>query len=206
MPQQKLHIYLTGLRLIVDAAAELPPRRNFTQPLEKGVDLLIFSEGKGIYGPQATGLVLGKRELIEACRLNSNPNSSIGRPMKVGKEDICALIAALEVFMAQDEEEESREYRRRADYIVQELAGIQGIEARTLVEDPRGRPVIPRAFIDFKPGFPLTGADVCQRMLEGEHPVVIGQTEAGVRVDVMMLKDWELKAVAHKLGTVLSNA
>ena len=55
MPQQKLHIYLTGLRLIVDAAAELPPRRNFTQPLEEGADLLIFSGGKGIYGPQATG-------------------------------------------------------------------------------------------------------------------------------------------------------
>lgn len=195
-----------GVRLIVDAAAELPPRSNFTQPLEDGADLVIFSGGKGIYGPQATGLVLGDRDLIDACRLNSNPNSSIGRPMKVGKEDICALIAALEVFMAQDEEEEIAEYTRRADYIVQQLAGIKGIEARTLVEDPRGRPVIPRAFIDLKPGFSLSNSEVCQRMLEGEHPVVIGPTDNGVRVDVMMLKEWELRTTARKLKEVLSTA
>jgi L-seryl-tRNA(Ser) seleniumtransferase len=193
-----------GVRIIVDAAAELPPRRNLTQPLEDGAQLLVLSGGKGIFGPQATGLVLGQKELIEACRLNSNPNSSIGRPMKVGKEDICALIAALELFMAQDEEAEMEEYRRRADYIVQELAGIERINARTLLADPRGRPVIPRLYIDLEEDFGLVGREVCQQMLEGEPPVVIGETDGVVRVDVMMLEEWELRAVARRLREVLS--
>ena len=188
----------------MDAAAELPPRRNLTQPLEDGAHLLVLSGGKGIFGPQATGLVLGRRELIEACRLNSNPNSSIGRPMKVGKEDICALIAALELFIAQDEEAEMEEYRRRADYIVQELAGIEHISARTLMADPRARPVIPRVYIDLEEDFGLSGKEIRQQMLAGEPPVVIGETDGVVRVDVMMLEEWELRAVARRLREVLS--
>jgi len=195
-----------GVRLIVDAAAELPPRRNFTRPLEDGADLLVFSGGKGILGPQATGLVLGKKELIEACRLNSNPNSSIGRPMKVGKEDICALVAALERFISQDEEAEMEEYKCRSDYIVRELAGISGIKAQTLMADPRGRPVIPRAYIDLEPGYSLKSEEIRRRLLEGQPPIAIGETDTGVRVDVMLLEEWELRAVARRLREVLSGS
>jgi L-seryl-tRNA(Ser) seleniumtransferase len=193
-----------GVPIIVDAAAELPPRRNLTEPLAQGADLVVFSGGKGIRGPQATGLILGQKELVQACRLNSNPHSAIGRPMKVGKEDIAALIAALEVFMAQDEEAEIAEYKRRADDIVQALEGVGHIEARTLMADPRGRPLIPRVYVDFKEGFRLTGREVQRRMLAGELPVAIGEGERGIRVDVMLLEDWQVRAVARKLREVLS--
>ena len=195
-----------GVPIIVDAAAELPPRSNLTQPLEDGADLIIFSGGKGIFGPQATGLVLGKEALVEACRLNSSPNSSIGRPMKVGKEEIAALIAALEVFVARDEEAEMQEYVRRADDIAQALTGIEGIDARTLAADPRGRPVIPRVYIDVDGSFPIAGAEIRRRMLDGQTAIAIGVTDAGVRVDVMMLEDWQVRAVANKLKVVLSSA
>lgn len=194
-----------GVRLIVDAAAELPPRSNFTEPLKDGADLVVFSGGKGICGPQATGLILGKKELVDACRLNSNPHSSIGRPMKVGKEDIAALIAALEVFVSGDEEAEIAEYRRRADYIVRAVAGVEGIEARTLMADPRARPVIPRVYVDLKEACPMTPQDIRDRMLAGELPVAIGETDTGIRVDVMMLEEWQVRAVARKLKNVLSS-
>ena len=118
-----------GVPLIVDAAAELPPRRNLTEPLKQGADLVIFSGGKGVFGPQGTGLVVGKKELIEACRLNGNPHNAIGRPMKVGKEDIAAFITALELFMGRDEQEDMRIYAWRGERIVRELAGIPGIDA-----------------------------------------------------------------------------
>ena len=192
------------VRIIVDAAAELPPRSNFTEPLEQGADLVVFSGGKGIFGPQATGLILGRNELVEACRLNSNPHSSIGRPLRVGKEDICALIAALERFVSRDEEAEIQEYRCRADTIVEEVGDIPGIKVQTLMADPGARPVIPRVYIDLDPGCALTGGEICQRMLEGQPPVVMGGTDTGVRVDVMMLEEWELRAVARRLKEVLS--
>ncbi len=195
-----------GVPIIVDGAAELPPRKNLTEPLAQGADLVIFSGGKGIFGPQATGLILGRKDLIEACRLNANPHSAIGRPMKVGKEDIAALIAALEVFISRDEEAEMREYERRADYIVGTLAGVEKIEARTLLADPRARPVIPRVYIDFKEGFALSPREVRDRMLAGNPPVMIGEMERGIRVDVMMLEEWQLRYVARRLKEVLSEA
>ncbi len=193
-----------GVPLIVDAAAELPPRKNLTEPLVQGAALVIFSGGKGIAGPQGTGLVLGRKELIEACRLNSNPHSAIGRPMKVSKEDIAGLVAALERFVSRDEEAETQEYKRRSDYVVRILAGLENIEPRTLMADPRARPVVPRVYVDFKEGFPLTGQEVCERMLAGELPIAIGATRDGIRVDVMQLTDWELRVVANKLREVLS--
>ena len=191
------------VQIIVDAAAELPPRSNFTEPLEQGADLVVFSGGKGIFGPQGTGLILGRSEMIEACLFNSNPHSSVGRPLKVGKEDICALIAALERFVSRDEEAEIQEYGRRADSIVKEIGDIPGVKAQTLMADPRARPVIPRVYIDLAPGYALTGEEICRRMLEGEPPVVMGAMDTGVRVDVMMLEEWELRAVARRLKKVL---
>ena len=195
-----------GVPLIVDAAAELPPRRNLNQPLADGADLIIFSGGKGICGPQATGLVLGKRELIDACRLNSNPHSSIGRPMKVGKEEIAALIAALEVFVGRDEEAETAEYKRRADYVVAELQGIQGIRAQATMHDPRARPTVPRVYIDLDEGFGLTGREVVEQMRAGDLPIAIGTTSTGASAAVMLLEPWELRAVASKLKGILKSA
>ncbi|MBA3643813.1 MAG: aminotransferase class V-fold PLP-dependent enzyme, partial [Chloroflexia bacterium] len=78
-----------GVPLLVDAAAQIPPVANlwhFTRDL--GVDAAIFSGGKALRGPQCSGLVLGKPEIIAGCRANGNPNHSIGRPMKAGKEEL----------------------------------------------------------------------------------------------------------------------
>ena len=88
--------------VIVDAAAELPPVSNIRRYLEEGASLVVFSGGKEIRGPQASGLILGSRELIEACDLNCCPNYGIGRTMKVDKENICGLVKAIELFSRKD--------------------------------------------------------------------------------------------------------
>ncbi|HEY8741956.1 MAG TPA: aminotransferase class V-fold PLP-dependent enzyme, partial [Chloroflexota bacterium] len=86
-----------GIPVLVDAAAQIPPVANlwrFTKEL--GADIAIFSGGKGLRGPQATGLVLGRPDIIEGCRVNGSPNHALGRPMKVGKEELAGILAAVE--------------------------------------------------------------------------------------------------------------
>jgi len=88
--------------VIVDAAAQVPPPENLSRFIEEGADLVTFSGGKAIRGPQSTGLILGDPELVEACRLNDNPHNAIGRPMKASKEDIVGLVKAVELYVAKD--------------------------------------------------------------------------------------------------------
>ena len=97
-----------GIPVVVDAAAQLPPVSNLWSFTEMGVDLVIFSGGKDLRGPQSSGLILGRKDLIEACRLHGSPNANIGRPMKVGKEEMLGLLAAVERYLHLDHEERSQ--------------------------------------------------------------------------------------------------
>ncbi len=83
-----------------DAAAELPPATNLSSIIKEGFDLVGFSGGKGLRGPQSSGLLLGRKDLIQAALLNNNPNEdAIGRPCKVGKEEMMGLLAAVEEYV-----------------------------------------------------------------------------------------------------------
>ena len=192
-----------NIPVIVDAAAELPSRLNFRAPLESGADLIVFSGGKGICGPQATGLILGRGELVEACRMNGNPNSAVGRPMKVGKEDIAALVAAVELYVARDEEAETREFERRSDYIVGALADVLGVRARTVSPDPELRPAVPRTFVELSE-IGLAAADVGERLRSGTPSIEIGTEPGTLCIDVMQLGEMELETVARRLREVLT--
>ena len=96
--------HAAGVPVIVDAAAQIPPVSNLRRfTLDEGADLAVFSGGKALRGPQSTGLVLGRADLIAACVANSSPRHSIGRPMKVGKEELLGIVAAIEWAIAMDE-------------------------------------------------------------------------------------------------------
>lgn len=90
------------LPVVVDAAAELPPLDNIKKYLELGADMVIFSGGKEIRGPQASGLILGRKKWIAACNANCCPQYSIGRPMKIDKETMVGLVKAIELFVSKD--------------------------------------------------------------------------------------------------------
>ncbi|WP_269476450.1 aminotransferase class V-fold PLP-dependent enzyme [Phytohabitans suffuscus] len=85
-----------GVPVIVDAAAQLPPVENLWHYTGLGADLALFSGGKGPRGPQASGLVLGRRDLVDACRAHACPNHALGRTMKTSKENVLGLVAAVE--------------------------------------------------------------------------------------------------------------
>ena len=98
--------------VIVDGASMLPPRANLTRYLEQGADMVVFSGGKGIRGPQGTGILCGRADLIAAAAAQANPNQFLARPMKVSKEEVVGLVTALELFVDEDDDTEFAAYRK----------------------------------------------------------------------------------------------
>ena len=116
--------------VIIDMASDIPPKANLTRFLDKGADLVAVSGGKGIGGPQSTGILAGRKDLIEAARLNAYPNNGIGRGMKVGKEEVMGLITALEDFVQSDYANEIKKWNDRAKWLATELNQIVGVSAK----------------------------------------------------------------------------
>lgn len=118
-----------GVPVLVDAASELPPMSNLHRYLDEGADLVIFSGGKGLRGPQASGLIIGRPDLVEACRLNDCPNPGIGRSMKMGKEEIVGLVKAVEIYVNRDHEADMMVWDRRVQYIIEQVSKIPTVKA-----------------------------------------------------------------------------
>jgi L-seryl-tRNA(Ser) seleniumtransferase len=198
-----------GVPLIVDAAAELPPVENLSRFFQMGADLTVFSGGKDIGGPQSSGLVVGRRDLIEACALNANPNYSIGRAMKVGKEEIAGLIAALERYIRQDFPAEEKLWEDMVATIVSTLADIPGLDARRVAPaEPGVQPNwIPRVYLDWeKETIPLSSSEVKSLLRQGEPGIAVGSTSMGLFVNPQTLKPGQEKITAKTLRKVFLSA
>ncbi len=163
-----------GVPVIVDAAAQVPPVASlwhFTRDL--GADVAIFSGGKGLRGPQSSGLVLGRRDLIEACRVNGNPNHSIGRPMKVGKEELAGILAAVEWSLAQDEPAILAGYEETVQLWIAGLADIPQVTAERGYPSEAGQPH-GRAIVRFSESCPLTRDEVVTALWDGSPRIAVG--------------------------------
>jgi L-seryl-tRNA(Ser) seleniumtransferase len=160
-----------GIRVIVDAAAQLPPRSNLWAFTERGADAVIFSGGKGLRGPQSTGLVLGREELVRHCGQHGPPNPYIGRGMKVGKEELCGILAAVRWFMARDEEAEAAFYEHAVERMVSELGALPGVRAYRAFPSEAGQPV-PRALVELDESVLGVTRDAVQAALRAGNPIV----------------------------------
>lgn len=131
-----------GVPVIVDAAAQLPPVSNlWNYTVGHGADLVTFSGGKALAGPQASGLLLGRADLVEAARLNAAPFQRLARPMKVGKEEICGLIAALELYVGRDHDADARSWNTTVNQWLDEFRDQPGISVRREETNEAGQPV-----------------------------------------------------------------
>lgn len=140
-----------GAPVIVDAAAQIPPISNLWHfTTELGADAAIFSGGKGLRGPQSSGIVVGKKELIEGIRPNAAPNQSVGRPMKVGKEEMAGILAALEWSLDQDEPATIARYESIVQGWIAGLSDLPGVTIERAFPSEAGQPHA-RAFIRFSP-------------------------------------------------------
>jgi L-seryl-tRNA(Ser) seleniumtransferase len=163
-----------GVPVIVDAASMLPPRANLTKFTRMGADLVSFSGGKGIRGPQSTGFLIGRRDLVRAAMLNASPNQAIGRAAKTSKEEIAGLLTALELFLAEDEASEMKRYRDVCATIADGLADIRGI--RAVVEHDAVNRVIPHAVLYFADDWDgPSGHAVQVALAEGEPHIYVQQ-------------------------------
>jgi D-glucosaminate-6-phosphate ammonia-lyase len=136
--------------VIVDAAAQLPPVENLWRFTEAGADLVLFSGGKGLSGPASTGLVLGRRRYIERFAANAAPQQRIGRPMKVGKEDLIGILAAVEWYLAQDHAALASQYEAIVEHVVAWARERQDISAMRETPGQAGQPT-PRALLTLAP-------------------------------------------------------
>lgn len=130
-----------GVPVLVDAAAQVPPISSlwdFTTGL--GADAVILSGGKGLRGPQSSGLVLGSAPIIEGCRAHGSPNHAFGRGMKVGKEELLGLLAAVEWSLEQDEVALLEQYEKTVTRWLDGLAGLPGVEASRGYPSEAGQP------------------------------------------------------------------
>jgi L-seryl-tRNA(Ser) seleniumtransferase len=208
-----------GVPCFNDAAADVPPISNLWKYVQMGFDLVTFSGGKGIRGPQCTGLLLGRKDLIEAARKNDFPSSNtVGRGMKVGKEEIVGLVAAVDWFLSQDDAAMRAEFQKRAERIAGELKGITSVETRIFVPPVANQ--VPHLLITYdRKQIHLSGLEVMEKMRKGTPRIELNPaTGAGpampdlpsgentIVVGVWMLQPNEDVIVARRLREVLREA
>jgi L-seryl-tRNA(Ser) seleniumtransferase len=208
-----------GVPCFNDAAADVPPISNLWNYTQLGFDLVTFSGGKGIRGPQNAGLLLGKKELINAAALNNNPFSdSIGRGMKVSKEQIVGMVAAVDWFLSQSDKAMEVEFRRRAEKIASSLKSIPSLESRVAIPTVAAN-VVPHLLIRYdQQRVKISPVDVAAELRRGTPSIELnpgtGKKDAGglpsdentIVVGVWMLEPGEDLIVARRLREVLGKA
>jgi len=192
-----------GVPTLNDAAADVPPVENLWRYTQMGFDLVAFSGGKGIRGPQSAGLLLGRKDLIAAARLNGPPNSnSIGRGLKVNKEEMLGMLAAVEVYVKKDHARERAEFDKRAEVIRKAAAAVPGVTAEVFVPEVANH--VPHIRVSWDATAKgMTAANVVQALREGEPSIGTRNEGDALVIGVWMMRPGDDAIVARRLRQVL---
>jgi uncharacterized pyridoxal phosphate-dependent enzyme len=193
-----------GVPVIIDAAAQLPPVENLWRFTQMGADLVLFSGGKGLCGPQSSGLILGRRDLIEACSFNACPRGFIGRPMKAGKEEIIGLMAAVRWYLNLDHECLIERYERQVQEILAAFTNRPGVSARRSFPSEAGQPN-PRAEILFdEQRLGLTRDEIQRRLFQGEPAIFLATSGAnGFYINPQTLEPGQEQIIIQRINRIL---
>lgn len=194
-----------GVPVVIDGAAQVPPTENLWRWTQMGAALAVFSGGKDLRGPQPSGLILGRKDLIEAIRVNSSPNHSFGRPMKVGKEEMVGLMKAVELYLKIDQEARLSQDEETVMGWCMELNKLNGVQAERSFPNEAGQP-LPRAkvVIDAKAAG-ISRSEVLEKLLNGEPAISAAAAGAdGIYLNPMTLADGEETIVLERLVEILS--
>lgn len=199
-----------------DAAADVPPISNLWNYTQMGFDLVTFSGGKGLRGPQCTGLLLGRKDLIDAAKQNNSPfSNTIGRGMKVAKEEIVGLVAAVDWFLSQNDAAMEGEYQKRADLIASKLKALPTVQTQTFIPEVANH--VPHLLITYDQSrIKISAAEVMQKMRSGKPRIELNPGTGGapasaglpggpntIIVGVWMLQPGEEAIVADRLYDTL---
>lgn len=200
-----------NLPLILDAAAEVPPASNLRKFVKMGVDAVAFSGGKELRGPQCTGLLLGKKALIEAAYANSSPNNRFARIAKVGKEEIVGLLTAVEVALKRDEAGEFRQREAMLKRFADKVSGVPTIKTEFITNlDPSHSPRLSVQWDEGKLG--LKPGDVVAQLKDGEPSIIAADMTKfrpswkGLGIFANQLRPGEELIVARRVREILTKA
>jgi seryl-tRNA(Sec) selenium transferase len=191
----------------IDAAADVPPVENLFKYQKIGFDLVTFSGGKMIMGPQSAGLLFGRKDLIEAAKLNNSPNECpIGRPMKVNKEEIFGMYAAVKAYVERDHNKEWQDWLERISRISSILEKVPTVKSETRI-NPGPANALPGMMVRWDQSkIKITPKDVVRELLDGSPSIVAGERGEILSVGVVLLRPEQVDLVARRIKQILEKA
>jgi uncharacterized pyridoxal phosphate-dependent enzyme len=196
-----------ALPTLLDAAADVPPRERLSEYNKLGFDLVAFSGGKALRGPNDTGLLLGRKDLIAAGKRNTNPHcGTIGRMMKVSKEDMVAVLAAVERYVRTDHQAEWRAWERRIEVIEEAVKDIPTLQYERIVPPIANH--VPHLILSWdEKRLKITRQRLTRELAGGDPPIQLGRVsgtgDKGVLISVFALQNGEEQIVADRLRAIL---
>lgn len=204
-----------------DAAADVPPKSHLWDYTNMGFDLVQISGGKGLRGPQNSGLLLGRKDLVAAAAMNNNPYSdTVGRGMKVSKEQIIGLVAAVDWFLGQDETAMRAKFQKRAELIAAAVQSIPSVKTQVFVPPVANN--VPHLLITYDvKRLKLSAKEIQTELLQGTPSIALNPATGGnpghllkglpagpnvIVVGVWMMLPGQASVVARRLHEVLSKA
>jgi len=188
----------------IDAAADTPPASHLWDYANMGYDLIAFSGGKAIRGPQCAGLLLGRKDLVSYALLNNSPHEdTIGRSQKVGKEEIVGMVKALECYLQEDHEALNKEWQQRLDLISSEVSKVPGVTTKFLVPDVANH--VPHMQIHWDKRVSATPREIASALRKGKPSIVLSAGEEGevLSLNSFMLQPGEDKIIADAVVATL---
>jgi uncharacterized pyridoxal phosphate-dependent enzyme len=187
-----------------DAAADTPPVSHLWDYANMGYDLITFSGGKAMRGPQCAGLLIGKKELVANAFLNNSPHEdTIGRSQKVGKEEIVGMVKALELYLNEDHEALWKEWQDQLEYISRQITRVDGVSTSFFVPDIANH--VPHMSITWDSSrIALTTKEVSKLLADSTPSIIMGGGEGrpGLAMNSFMLQPGENKIVAEQLTRI----
>ena len=192
-----------GIPVVVDAAAQLPPTENlwrFTREL--GADLAVFSGGKEFRGPQASGLLVGAEEMISAIAVNGSPHQRLARPLKVGKEEMIGLLAAVEHYVGENWRERTRRYEETVARWVEHFRARPGIDASRVFPNEAGQPT-PRCRVTFAAETGVSGAEAARLLWESDPRIAVAvDGPDAISITPELLAEGEESILLDRIGAI----
>ena len=188
----------------IDAAADAPPVENLFKYQKIGFDMVTFSGGKMIRGPQSAGLLFGRKDLIEAAKLNNSPHECpIGRPMKVNKEEIFGMYAALKAYLERDHEKEWQEWLNRIKQISKHLESVPNLKSETKI-NPGPANAFPSMRVNWDQSIiKISPKEVVKALEDGTPSIIAGGSGETLSVGVVLLKPEQVNIVAKRIQEIL---
>ncbi len=187
-----------------DAAADTPPVSHLWDYANLGYDLITFSGGKAIRGPQCAGLLIGRKEMVANALLNNSPNEdTIGRSQKVGKEEILGMVKALELFLAEDHDALAKEWQARLELISRQITRVPGVSTSFFVPDIANH--VPHMRITWDEARISLSVEQASKLLRSSKPAIAisgKEEQPGLAMNSFMLQPGEDKMVAAQLTTL----